>query len=107
MKSADVEAAVAAALTARGAGALSFEQMMDLVEVGRSRGLSVSTVDATCDNGWKPRPDLGFHVDSDDLDRMAGDVLQRANTTAAWAKERYETIAIDDDVEFEVWFWRD
>jgi hypothetical protein len=47
----DVEAAVAAVLTAKGSGALPFEQMMELIEVGRSRGLAVSTVDVTYDNG--------------------------------------------------------
>ena len=106
MTSADIEAAIAAALTAKGSGALPFERMIELIEAGRSRGLSVSTIDATCDGGRRPS-DLGFHVDSDDLDRMAGDSAGRANSTAKWARESYEAVTIEDGVEFEVWFWRD
>lgn len=86
---------------------MPFERMMELIEAGRSRGLSVSTIDATCDGGWQPRPDLGFHVDSDELDRMANDIPNRADATAQWARENYEAVMIEDDVEFEVWFWRD
>jgi len=107
MTSADIEAAIAAALTAKGSGALAFESMMELIEAGRSRGLSVSTIDATCDGGRLPRSDLGFHVDSDDLERMANDIHGRADATAKWAGENYETVTIEDGVEFEVWFWRD
>ncbi|MBQ1543386.1 hypothetical protein [Caulobacter sp. CCUG 60055] len=102
-----IEAALAAALTANGSGPLPFEQMMDLIELGRSRGLSVSTIDATCDNGRWPRSDLGFHVGSEELDRMADDLSARADTTAEWAKESYRTMIVEDGVEFEVWFWRD
>ena len=103
----DLQAAVIAALTAKGSGALSFEQMMDLIEAGRCRGLAVSTVDATCDRGRTPRPDLGFHVESDDLDRMANDISKRADATAERVRETYKAMVIDDGVEFEVWFWRD
>jgi hypothetical protein len=102
-----IEAALAAALTANGSGPLPFERMMELIELGRSRGLSVSTIDATCDNGRWPRSDLGFHVDCEELDRMADDLSRRANTTAEWAKESYKAMTVEDGVEFEVWFWRD
>jgi hypothetical protein len=82
--------------------------MMTLIEVGRSRGLAVSTVDATYDQGAWPRPDLGFHVESDELDRLAGDKAHRADTTAKWAREHFTGfVTIDEGVEFEVWFWRD
>ncbi len=107
MIAADIEAAIAAALTAKGSGPLPFEQMMELVEAGRSRGLSVSTIDATCAGGWEPRSDLGFHIDSDDLDRMANDIPGRADTTARLARENYDPMTVEDGVEFEVWFWRD
>ncbi len=107
MSIADIEAAVATALTAKGAGALSFAQMVELVEVGRARGLAVSTIDATSNKGWTPRPDLGFHIESDDLERMASDPPYRADTAAREALEHYTELVIDDDVEFEVWFWRD
>lgn len=104
---ADLETAIAAALTAKGSGRLSFERMMALIELGRSRGLSVSTIDATCDCGWTPRPDWGFHIESDDLERMAGDLPARADVAAERAKENYGAMAFEDGVEFEVWFWRD
>lgn len=104
---ADLEAALAAALTAKGSGPLPYERLIELVEAGASRGFAISTVDATCDNGWMPWRDWDFHIEHDLLERMAGDPLERAGVILNLAKAAFEQTAPEPDVEFEVWFWRD
>jgi hypothetical protein len=107
MISVDLESALAAALTAKGSGPLPFRRMIELVEAGAPRGLTISTIDATCDNGWWPRGDWGFYAESEILEQMAGDPEGRAVAILKLAKATWDQMPPEPEIEFEVWFWSD
>jgi hypothetical protein len=97
---------ITAALTANGSGRLVFDAMLQLLEAGRERALTVSTVDATSDAGWTPRPECGFHIETAQLERDAPDPVARAEAAYRQAVACYAGKAAKlDGVEFEVWFW--
>jgi hypothetical protein len=103
-----LDQSVSEALSAKGAGPLSFEAMLVLLRAGLDRGLTVSTIDATSDNGWTPRGEWGFHIKSEKLEACAHDPVGRARSAFRDALEFYEGNAhLLDGIEFEVWFWND
>ena len=100
----NLDQAVAAALTARGAGRLSFPQMLALLEEGRLRALPLSAIDATGEDGRIPR-DCGFYVDLNELEDAGEDRPTMAAKSIGWALAYYTSGEVDhDDAEFEVWF---
>jgi hypothetical protein len=107
MSTDEIKARIAAALSAKGSGALTRRELVELIEIGCARGLAVSTVDATSENGWAPRPDVGFHVTWKVLDRLRETPDRRANLTSDRALRFYRHLPDEEGVEFEVWFWRD
>ncbi|MBC6983591.1 hypothetical protein [Caulobacter sp. 17J80-11] len=101
----DLDRTIAAALTAKGSGRLSFVRMLQLLETGRERDLPLSAIDATGEAGRIPRTECGFYVDLNELEDAGEDRATMAQKSNGWALDHYRSGKVDvGGAEFEVWF---
>jgi hypothetical protein len=100
----DVDQAVELALTPKGSGRLSFQQMMSVLKAGRARNLPLSAIDATCEDGTLPS-EHGFYVDLNEMEDAGETRIAMAEKSFDWPMEYYSSNGSDyADDEFEVWF---
>ena len=100
----DLDQALDRALTAKGSGRLSFDQLLSVLRAGRTQGLPLSAIDATRDDGAWPG-DWGFYIDLDELEAAGETRMAMAEKSADWALAYYASGEAERaDEEFEVWF---